>query len=843
MNPKQLAAGLILVSFLCQGMASLIYQVSWEQAMEKIVGSAMPTMTMMVAIFLLGMGLGAYLFSKIRLNYHSAAKFYCLNQFFLFALGLIFAGSNGLDFLACLSVNNIDWVPFAYVIRLSLLCLYLLPTAILVGAGFPILLSLCGFCQLNISARIIYLFNLLGSAAGALLTGFVLLPHLGIGKTTVVAAAVHLIAGLLIAVVSRVFELSLPVENEDKATPAQKTFSLPVGELHPPVRDAGSASLAPTQDSPLQLQRSGIDSKGQKTTLQFPQAFWLLMVVAVAGFFNMFLELVFIRYYSLVMGSSLWAYSIVLVVMLLALGCGTFLTGKAVRSRLTISLLFMLGSASLLFTSFFLSQLPFIFVGLKFLIGFSLSSILVLICTIFPVCLCLGAVLPCCFNVAEIKGKLSPVKPGQIYAVSLFAAVTGCLAGGIIAIPFFNLFSNHAIYLAFVLSALTLLLTGLIICSPVILSDKKISLTAAALSLLLCLALWPLLTAKLSWNEAALTAGLNYLSPGDLKAIKHLPTAVNLSLWFYKEGLSSTVSVTANPKLNVVCLKTDGQMEAALPLNPNLPAPSSDEKTQIMLGLLPSLFCRARSENVFLLGYGTGVTAHSILLNPLVEKLTVAELEPAVIEASHFITPPLASSLAGSTIYPCSVQPNDQNAKVRMNVNIMDGRCLLSLLDKRYDIIVSQPGEPSRSSSAHLYTLEFWQLAKSRLQAGGVFCQWLPLYAMDRSSLTSLCRTFTCVFPNTYIAKLDGSAELILLGFADYNSVLTTICLTPKSLPGWLVEYDQDQQPNQINKDDFPFVQYRLQSLLAKQGNSISSEMENMISSCFSPAQSQTFSK
>ena len=263
----------------------------------------------------------------------------------------------------------------------------------------------------------------------------------------------------------------------------------------------------------------------------------------------------------------------------------------------------------------FSSQLPFIFTSLKSLIGFLLSSILIMIWTIFPVCLCLGTVLPCCFNTAEMKGGLSSCTPGQIYAVNLFAAVAGCIVGGIVIVPFLNFFSNHAIYLAFILSSLVLLITGIISSIPVVLSSQKMAWITTALSVLLCLTIWALVTSTSYWNASTLTAGLNYLSSDDVKAIKHLHKAVDLPLLFYKEGLNSTVSIMTNPKLNVICLKTDGQMEAALPLNSNLPAASSDEKTQIMLGFCPS-FLPTQPENVFLLGYGTGITARSILLNP-----------------------------------------------------------------------------------------------------------------------------------------------------------------------------------------------------------------------------------
>ena len=62
-----------------------------------------------------------------------------------------------------------------------------------------------------------------------------------------------------------------------------------------------------------------------------------------------------------------------------------------------------------------------------------------------------------------------------------------------------------------------------------------------------------------------------------------LAKAISSPLLFYKEGLNAIVSVNTNPKLNIIALKTDGQMEAAMPLNPGLPASTSDEKARFYL--------------------------------------------------------------------------------------------------------------------------------------------------------------------------------------------------------------------------------------------------------------------
>ena len=259
---------------------------------------------------------------------------------------------------------------------------------------------------------------------------------------------------------------------------------------------------------------------------------------------------------------------------------------------------------------------------------------------------------------------------------------------------------------------------------------------------------------------------------------------------------------------------------------------------------MPGLFCSPEPKNIFLLGYGAGITAHSILLDPRVSRLTVAELEPAVIDASAYFEPYFAQVF----VPPGKQFTLNNNASTlshfdkRLQINCGDGRCFLSMLNTQYEAIVSQPGEPSRSSSAYLYTLEFWQLAKSRLRPGGIFCQWLPLYAIDQRSLISLCHTFATVFPRTYVFKLNQAGELILLGkngndqlsaqsvpafkqifprmdISNLQEIMSTLRMTPESFQSWLNKYEPDnKQALLLNRDDCPFIQYRLQSLLIKKG-------------------------
>src|SRR5262249_18360595 len=93
---------------------------------------------------------------------------------------------------------------------------------------------------------------------------------------------------------------------------------------------------------------------------------------------------------------------------------------------------------------------------------------------------------------------------------------------------------------------------------------------------------------------------------------------------FYKEGITATVAVQSQNGGRV--LKVNGKPEAST---------TGDMPTQILIGALP-LLVRERTDDVLLIGLGSGVTLGSVEQFP-VGRVTCVELEPAVIEASrHF---------------------------------------------------------------------------------------------------------------------------------------------------------------------------------------------------------------
>jgi spermidine synthase len=232
--------------------------------------------------------------------------------------------------------------------------------------------------------------------------------------------------------------------------------------------------------------------------------------------------------------------------------------------------------------------------------------------------------------------------------------------------------------------------------------------------------------------------------------------------------------------------------------------------------LLPLLLHPAPQRALFL-GLGTGVTASSAAAAPNLE-VDAVELLPEVIEASaHF-----RSALPGGADNP------------RLHLLAADARRYVRATDRRYGLIVADNFHPARSGSGALYTVEHFQAVRARLNADGVFCQWLPLHQLDLATLRSIVRSFTAVYPGGWallannsletpvvglvgradggrfdaqqvrgrVAELAGPLALADFGLVDEFAALGGFIAGPASLAQFAASAD-------LNTDDRPVVAYR----------------------------------
>ena len=156
--------------------------------------------------------------------------------------------------------------------------------------------------------------------------------------------------------------------------------------------------------------------------------------------------------------------------------------------------------------------------------------------------------------------------------------------------------------------------------------------------------------------------------------------------------------------------------------------------------LAPAL-ARPDAERLLLIGLGGGGTLAAI--PPSITSIEVVELEPRVLEANRIATPR---------------RGGDPLDDPRVRVHVGDARGALLLSPTRYDAIVSQPSHPWTSGASHLYTKEFFELARDHLTDEGVLVQWMGSVFITPPLLQSLLATLLDVFPHIEVLRPDPTS-------------------------------------------------------------------------------------
>lgn len=204
----------------------------------------------------------------------------------------------------------------------------------------------------------------------------------------------------------------------------------------------------------------------------------------------------------------------------------------------------------------------------------------------------------------------------------------------------------------------------------------------------------------------------------------------------YNEGATAAVSVVED-RDGVARLRIDNRQQEGS---------SATRWVDGRQAWLPLLLHPAPRRALFL-GLGTGITASTAAQDPELQ-VDAVELLPEVIAASAFFTREFAADASTS----------------RLRLIAADARRYVRTTERRYDVIVSDNFHPARSGAGSLYTVEHFRAVRSRLTAGGVFCQWLPLHQLDLGTLRSIVQSFVAAYPQGGALLASNSLQTPVLG-------------------------------------------------------------------------------
>jgi spermidine synthase len=184
--------------FLFSGFAALIYQIVWQKELLSIYGANSESITIIVAVFMAGLGIGALISDQI-------AKLFKYNYLRVFLILELLIGIYGF-----ISLNLIDHIALSfnhyslYDLVLQTLLSILIPT-ILMGATLPILVAYLNQYISNVGKTVgrLYAFNTFGSALSACLTILLILVLGGKKSAIILASCCNFFTAWLIYILSK----------------------------------------------------------------------------------------------------------------------------------------------------------------------------------------------------------------------------------------------------------------------------------------------------------------------------------------------------------------------------------------------------------------------------------------------------------------------------------------------------------------------------------------------------------------------------------------------------------------------------------------------------------------
>jgi spermidine synthase len=401
------------------------------------------------------------------------------------------------------------------------------------------------------------------------------------------------------------------------------------------------------------------------TTVRVSDVGAIYIAAAVSGMTALAAEVLWTRHLSLLLGGTVYAFALILAVLLLGLGVGSAVgaaAGKRLDPRIALaSCQALLAVAMAAGTYAVARSLPFwpIDVTLPTTAAAALQLDLLRVAyVVLPAALLWGASFPLALAALARAGEEPRRAIGRLYAANTAGAIVGALAMTFVLIVVVG--SQRALELMIFASA----------AAAVLLLVRYQGFESRALRR----------AAGLAAACAAAAVAVPALPPELVAYGRFLPTrGVNANVVYVGEGVTASIAVTEEPDGTLTYHNAGKTQASTYP---------QDMRLQRMLGHLTALVPE-EPRNVLVIGLGAGITAGAVSIDPAVERVVVAELEPLV--------PTVAAAFFDAANH--YVVAND-----KVEIRIDDGRHLLATTSERFDAITSDPLDPWVKGAAALYT-------------------------------------------------------------------------------------------------------------------------------------------
>ena len=693
MSPRRVLPALLLL-FVGSGCAALIYEIVWFQLLQLVIGSSAVSMGVLLGTFMGGMCLGSLFFARVISPRQHPLRVYAYLELGIAVLGIVL-----LFAMPLLGGIYFHWGGSGVtgiLLRGLAASICLLPPTLAMGATLPAMSRWVESTPEGVSwLGFFYGGNIAGGVLGCLLAGFYLLRVHDTAFATFVAVGLN----VLVAVAALMIARTTP-HTEIAAAPA---------------------------------------------SLERASGAWAVYVaIGLSGMTALGAEVIWTRLLSLLLGGTVYTFSLILAVFLTGLGIGSSvgsaIAGRIARPRLALGWCQLLICVALTWTAYMLTQsLPY------WPINPSISSdpwynfqldLVRCLWAVLPGAILWGASFPLALASVATGGKDPARLVGGVYAANTLGAIVGSVTASLLLVVWLG--SQQAQQILVIISAVSALLMLESAASDAESKKTRVQLVGTVL-----------LAAAM--GGAVLLARTIQPVPGVLVAYgRYAATRLGEGeIVYVGEGWNASVAVTrlSNGVLNY---HNAGKVQAS--------SEPQDMRLQRMLGHMTTLIPK-NPESVLVIGCGAGVTAGAVSIDPKVKRLTIAEIEP----------------LVPSVVSRYFAQHNfDVVANPKTRIVLDDARHYLLTTDEKFDAITSDPLDPWVKGAAMLYTKEFFETVKAHLKPGGAVTLFVQLYESNTAAVKSEIGTFLEVFPGGVVwgnTNNGAGYDLVLLGQAEPTKI------------------------------------------------------------------------
>lgn len=689
--------------FFLSGFSALAIELVFVKYLGYVFGTTAYAVSTVLAAFMLGLSLGNVIGGSYgeriqrRLRWYgtlelSVGTFAVLSPMLFQGLGA-FVGwlGNGIDE----SHHGVAWLT---VLRFVLAALVVLPPTVAMGISFPLLVrSIRDLPDLEGNIGRLYTINTFGAAVGTLACTYAVIASVGLVGTL----------GLVLLLNACVFLGCWFLDRgDDPLAPARQTPTPPT--------DAPDA-FATRSDAPDAVATRWVSPKA------------IYAVAAISGFVSLAFEVLWSHLLATVVGTSTYAFGLVLAVFLMALAVSGAVVSRFIGRLPTRQVVSFLGCALLLtglsvahsMSNWDRAGSVFELVGYfkPSFVGRELTRAAVVLWLILLPALAIGLLFPTALCLQRFGYEGLSRRVGVTYAVNTAGTIVGSTLTGFWLIEGLG-------------SQATMRLLGGLVTMPALpllwtLRRPVIRYASIAVGLWCCgCFVW-----SPPWDIARMTSGANiYFAPGFDRARHRLVDFLE----DVHGGMTTVVSDGSERTL-----MTNGKFEGN-----NGP----ERLDQVLFAAIPNLYVSKRSRALNI-GIGTGQTA-SVLHSFEYRDLDAVDISPNIVTAAKRWFNDVHHGVFNET---------------NVHVLIRDGRNHLLLTQHRYDLISIELTSIWFASAGNLYSREFYELCSQRLAEGGVLQQWVQLHHIELADVATIIATMKTVFPEVEL-WLGGHQGILIAG-------------------------------------------------------------------------------